>query len=207
MSSENRSPLAKAFCRRFAVAVASGNSCWTNVGDVQPVIRTFSLRRRLLLCASVFALLFASSTLLAQSSAQKTLDRFKSMVGTWQGKSPSGGASQVSYHLAAGGTAVMADMNLSGHEMLSMYYVDGDQLLMTHFCPSGNQPRMKAVISPDLNTVSFDFMDATNLPGPNAGHMHRAVFLFSDADHYTEEWTWKEEGKDNKMHYEMQRKK
>jgi hypothetical protein len=169
----------------------------------RPVSRWHSILLRVL----VFALLFASSTLRAQSSAQKALDRFKSMVGTWQGKSPSRGSSEVSYHLAAGATAVMADTNMAGHEMASMYYVDGDQLLMTHFCPSGNQPRMKAVVSPDLNTVSFDFMDATNLPGPNAGHMHRAVFLFSDADHYTEEWTWKEEGNDTKMHYEMQRKK
>ena len=156
---------------------------------------------------AVVILLLTTHTVLAQSNAQKTLDRFKSMVGTWQSKSPNGKTSEVTYRLAAGGTTVMADMHLSGHEMASMYYVDGDQLVMTHFCATGNQPRMKAVISPDLNTVSFDFMDATNLPGPNTGHMHRAVFLFSDANHYTEEWTWKEEGKDSQMHYEMKRVK
>lgn len=157
--------------------------------------------------SSLLILLLASTALMAQSSAQKTLDRFKSMVGTWQGKSPSGGTSEVTYRLTAGGTAVMADMHMAGEDMVSMYYVNGDDLLMTHFCPTNNQPRMKAVISPDLNTVSFDFMDATNLPGPNAGHMHRAVFLFSDPDRYTEEWTWKQGGKDTKMHFEMQRKK
>jgi hypothetical protein len=156
---------------------------------------------------AILALLFTSTALLAQSSAQKTLDRFKSMVGTWQGKSPSGDTSEVTYHLTAGGTAVMADMHMAGDDMVSMYYVNGDDLLMTHFCPTNNQPRMKAVISPDLNTVSFDFMDITNLAGPNAGHMHRAVFLFSDAEHYTEEWTWKAKGKESTMHFEMQRKK
>jgi hypothetical protein len=154
---------------------------------------------------SILILLFASPALLAQSSAQKTLDRFKSMAGTWQGKSPSGDTSEVTYHLAAGGK-VLADMHMAGDDMVSMYYVDGDQLLMIHFCPTNNQPRMKAVISPDLNTVSFDFLDATNLPGPQAGHMHRAVFLFSDPGHYSEEWTWKQEGKDTKMYFEMQRK-
>src|SRR5438132_10439896 len=132
------------------------------------------------------------SALMAQSSAQRTLDRFKSMVGNWQGKAANGDISEVSYRLAAGGTAVMADMHMAGDDMMSMYYVSGDDLLMTHFCPTNNQPRMKAVISPDLNTVSFDFMDATNMKGPNAGHMHRAVFIFSDPDHYTEEWTWKQ---------------
>jgi len=151
-------------------------------------------------------LLFTSTALMAQSSAQKALDRFKSMAGTWQGKSPSGKISEVTYRSTADGTAVMADMHMAGEDMVSMYYVNRDELLMNHFCPTNNQPRMKAVISPDLNTVSFGFMDATNLPGPNAGHMHSAVFLFSDADHYTEEWTWKQEGKDTKMHFEMQRK-
>jgi hypothetical protein len=154
-----------------------------------------------------FTLLILAPAVLAESSAQKTLERFKTMAGTWQGKSPSGGTSEVTYQLAAGGTAVMADMHMAGHDMMSMYYVDGDQLLMTHFCPTNNQPRMRAVISPDLNSVSFDFLDVTNLASPQAGHMHRAVFLFSDSGHYSEEWTWKEEGKDSKMHYEMQRKK
>jgi hypothetical protein len=153
-------------------------------------------------------LLMTSTALFAQSNAQKALDRFRSMVGTWQGKSPSGGTSMVTYRLAAGGTAVMADMHMADEDMVSMYYVDGDQLLMTHFCPSNNQPRMKAIISPDLNTVTFDFLDATNLPGPQTGHMHRAVFLFfADPNHYSEEWTWKQEGKDHKMSYEMERKK
>jgi len=163
--------------------------------------------RSLLGRLALLSLLFTSTTLLAQSSAQKTLDKFKSMAGTWQGKSPTGDTAEVTYHLAAGGTAVMGDMHMAGDDMMSMYYVNGDDLLMTHFCPSNNQPRMKAVISPDLNTVSFDFMDITNLAGPNAGHMHRAVFLFSDADHYTEEWTWKYKGKESTMHFEMQRKK
>ena len=164
-------------------------------------------KRCFLRAFTICALLFASPVLLAQSNAQKALDRFKSMVGTWQGKSPAGETSEVTYRLAAGGTAVMADMHMAGDDMMSMYYVNGDDLLMTHFCPTNNQPRMKAVISPDLNTVSFDFMDATNLRGPNAGHMHRAVFLFSDAGHYTEEWTWKQAEKSSTMHFEMQRKK
>lgn len=155
----------------------------------------------------VALLVLTSSSLLAQSDAQKALDRFKSMVGTWEGKAPNGQTSEVTFQLVAGGTAVMAENHMIGDDMTSMFYVDKDKLLMTHFCPSGNQPRMKAIISPDLKMVTFDFLDATNLPGPEAGHMHRAVYLFTDADHYSEEWTWKKEGKDAKFHYEMQKKK
>lgn len=152
-------------------------------------------------------LIFAASTVLAQSNAQKALDRFKTMVGTWEGKSPKGQTSEVTYQLMADGKAVMAESHMISENMTSMFYIDGDRLLMTHFCPSGNQPRMVATISPDLKSVSFDFLDATNLSGPQAGHMHRAVYEFSDADHYSEEWTWKQEGKDAVFHFEMQRKK
>jgi hypothetical protein len=157
--------------------------------------------------ATVLSLLCISLNSWAQSDAQKGLDRFKSMAGTWEGKSPSGDTSEVTYRVEAGGTTVMAEMHMGSEDMVSMYYVDGDQLLMTHFCPSSNQPRMKAVISPDVKTVSFDFMDATNLASAQTGHMHRAVFLFSDGEHYTEEWTWKKADKDLKFHFDMQRKK
>ena len=156
---------------------------------------------------AILVLILSSTSLLAQSDAQKVMDRFKSMVGAWAGKSATGDTSEVIYQLAGGGTAVLADSHMGDENMTSMFYVDGDRLLMTHFCPSGNQPRMVATISPDLKMVSFDFLDATNLPGPQAGHMHRAVYVFTDAGHYTEQWTWRKEGKDTKLQFEMQRKK
>jgi hypothetical protein len=143
----------------------------------------------------------------AQSDAQKTLDRFKGMAGTWTGTSPKGQTATVTYNVMAGGTAVMADIKMGDEAMTSMYYVDGDQLLMTHFCPSNNQPRMKAVISPDGKSVTFDFVDATNLSSPQAGHMHKVIYLFADPDHYSEDWTWKQEDKDAHFRFEMQRKK
>lgn len=162
---------------------------------------------KILRTAAILSLIFASTSLLAQSDAQKVLDRFKSMAGAWEGKSPAGYANEVTYQLMAGGTAVMGEIHNGSGDMTSLFYVDTDRLLMTHFCPGGNQPRMTATISPDLKVVSFDFLDATNLPAPTAGHMHRVVYLFSDEDHYSEEWTWKQEGKEARFHYEMQRKK
>ena len=159
-------------------------------------------------CIAVTSLLLISITpTWAQSDAQKALDRFKSMAGTWTGKGAQGQTSEVTYQLMAGGTSVMADIKMGDEAMTSMFYVDGDRLLMTHFCPSNNQPRMKATISPDAKTVTFDFVDATNLPSPQAGHMHKVVYVFTDSDHYSEDWTWKHEGKDAHFQFEMQRKK
>ena len=159
-------------------------------------------------CITIGSLLiFAAAASWAQSDAQKALDRFKSMAGTWTGTSPKGQTATVTYQLMAGGTSVMADIKMGDETMTSMYYVDGDRLLMTHFCPSNNQPRMKAAISPDGKTVTFDFVDATNLASPQAGHMHRAVYVFVDPDHYSEDWTWRHEGKDAHFQFDMQRKK
>jgi hypothetical protein len=157
--------------------------------------------------AAVGLLLFVGTAAWAQSDAQKALEKLKSLVGTWQGKTVKGESVEDTYRLTAGGTAVIGEDKMATEDMLSLFYVDGDRLLMTHFCPSGNQPRMQATLSPDLKTTSFDFLDATNLPSPQAGHMHRAVYIFSDSDHYTQEWTWMQDGKGTTYRSVMQRKK
>ena len=156
---------------------------------------------------AILLVILATATAFAQSDAQKALGKLKSLAGSWEGKDTKGALVEDNYRLTAGGTAVMGENKMGPEEMLSLFYVDGDRLLMTHFCPSGNQPRMQATISPDLKSISFDFLDITNLPNPQSGHMHHAVYFFSDADHYTAAWTWKQNGKDTTFQYEMQRKK
>ena len=156
---------------------------------------------------AILLMTLASATAFAQSDAQKLLEKFKSMVGTWEGKNAQDEPVVDTYRLAAGGTAVMSENKMGSEDMLSLFYVDGDHLLMTHFCPSGSQPRMRAAISADFKTVGFDFLDAANLPNPQKGHMSRAVYFFPDADHYTEEWTWMQDGKATTFRFEMQRKK
>jgi hypothetical protein len=162
---------------------------------------------KILRAVAVGLLLVAGTAAGGQSDAQKALEKLKSLVGTWQGKTVKGDSVEDTFRLSAGGTAVMGEDKMGSEEMLSLFYVDGDRLLMTHFCPSGNQPRMQATISPDLKTISFDFLDATNLPNLQAGHMSHAVYIFTDADHYSQEWTWMQDGKGTTYRSEMQRKK
>jgi hypothetical protein len=49
---------------------------------------------------------------------------------------------------------------------------------------------MQARISDDGKTFTFDFLDATNLASPAAGHMHKMVLTIQDKDHFTEDWTY-----------------
>ena len=92
------------------------------------------------------------------------------------------------------------------HDMISMIHMDGpDRLLITHYCSAGNQPRMQASASPDGKTIAFDFVDATNLATPDAGHMQRVVFNVIDANHHTEDWTFVDHGKEMKRAFDLHR--
>ncbi len=147
---------------------------------------------------------FASAAAFAQSDAQKSFDKMKSLVGSWEGKTSGGQSVTMTYSLVSGGTVVMSD---GAHDsMVTMYALDGNRLLMTHYCAMGTQPRMSASLSPDGKTLEFTFVDATNLSSPQAAHMHHALFTFVDANHYSEEWTFTQDGQSKTEHFDLHRK-
>jgi hypothetical protein len=145
----------------------------------------------------------------AQSGPQKPFDTMKSLTGAWQGKNSQGEPVEVSYRVTSGGV-LMSEIQtaMKGHEedMISMIHMDGGRLLLTHYCAAGNQPRMQASASPDGKTITFDFLDATNLASPDAGHMHRVAFTFIDANHHTEEWRFVDHGKEMVERFDLERK-
>ena len=143
---------------------------------------------------------------LAQTSAQKAFASLKTLDGMWAGKDPSGENVKVSYRSTSNGSALMSEI-MGKEDMITMFHLDGDRLLMTHYCGVGNQPRMRATASPDGKTITFNFLDATNLASPDAGHMHRMVLNLIDANHHTEEWTFLDHGKEKKETLDLQRQK
>lgn len=156
----------------------------------------------------MLALLFLSVvSALAQSDAQKSFAQIKTLDGSWEGKTGEGKPVKVSFRDTGGGTSVMSEIMGMGHEdMVTMFYPDGDKLMLTHYCGAGNQPRMKASVSPDGKLLTFDFVDATNLANLEDGHMNRVVFAMVDANHHTEEWTFRDHGKEMKEVFDLWRK-
>ena len=154
------------------------------------------------------AFLLTGTAALAQTTAQKSFDQLKSLTGNWEGKASDGKAVEVSFRDTAGGSALMSEIHGHGPEnMISMFNLDGpNRLLLTHYCGAGNQPRMTASASPDGKTITFDFLDATNLESPEAGHMQRVVIAMLDPNHHTEEWTFADHGKQMKEVFDLQRK-
>jgi hypothetical protein len=149
--------------------------------------------------------LFAVAAL-AQSDAHASFEKLKSLQGTWTGKNSQGQPLQVVFRTTSAGSAIMSEIE-GKEDMISMFHLDGDRLMMTHYCGAGNQPRMRAQASPDGKTFTFDFFDGTNIVPPNAGHMRHMVLTILDENHHTEDWTFvQEDGKQLSEHFDLQRK-
>jgi hypothetical protein len=148
-----------------------------------------------------------TTAVVAQSDAQKSFDLLKSLAGSWEGKNSMGQSVEVSYRMTAGGSALMSEIVGHGETMISMINFDGpNRLLLTHYCAVGNQPRMQASASPDGKTITFNFLDATNLDSPQSGHMDHVVIALLGPDHHTEEWNFIDHGKETKEFFDLTRK-
>jgi len=158
---------------------------------------------------------------LAQSDAQKSFDELKTLAGVWKGTvtanppQPDWDNKPVwaSLRVTSRGNAIVHEMKEPGtpddmthDDPITMFYLDGDQLVLTHYCDAGNRPRMAAKKSVDGKTIDFDFMDVAG--STQYGHMHHAAFTIIDANHHTEDWTFMMPGdKVVRAHLDMQRAK
>jgi hypothetical protein len=160
---------------------------------------------KLIRIAMTLAVLFAPAFSRAETNAQKSFETLKSLAGDWVGKSAQGRPVEVTYRLTAGGTALMSEIKTEDN-MITVFNLDGDRIVMTHYCTMGNQPRMQASAPPDGKTFTFEFLDATGLASPDSGHMHRLVLILPDANHHSEDWTFVKGGKETTERFELQRK-
>jgi hypothetical protein len=151
-------------------------------------------------------MVLAAGFAFAASAANTSFEQLKSLDGSWEGKGSNGEPVQVSYKVTSNGSALMSEIK-GKEDMISMFSLDGERLLMTHYCAVGNQPRMVASPSPDGKTITFHFLDVTNLAAPDAGHMDRLVISMADSTHHTEEWVYNDHGKEMKEVFDLWRKK
>ena len=160
---------------------------------------------RFLLSAALIGL---SMLAFAQSDAQKSFDQLKSLAGSWEG-TVDGKPMHVSLRVTSMGNAIVHEMGMAGRpdDPITMLYVDGDRLLLTHYCDAGNRPRMAATMTPDGKTVDFHFLDVANFNSKQGGYMQHAAFTTLDANHHTEDWTFLAQGKPINAHVDLQRTK
>ncbi len=158
-----------------------------------------------------------------KSDAQKSFDKLKTLAGSWeahvttvppQPEMGDGALAQVSLRVTSRGNALVHEIKEAGtpddptryDHPVTMFYLDSDRLLLTHYCDAGNRPRMVARTSADGKTVEFDFLDVAG--DLQYGHMQHAVFTIIDANHHTEDWTYMMPGdKPLHAHLDLQRTK
>ena len=146
--------------------------------------------------STVFVLFVLFSTSVrAQGSPEEAFVKLKSLVGEWTGEGPNGLLLDVTYELVSGGQAVVETRVPKGEpSMVSIFHLDNDALMMTHYCSVGNQPRMRANIVSE-GAIEFSMIDVTGLSSDNEGHMHGLRIDFDDASHLRQLWTWQEDRK------------
>jgi hypothetical protein len=160
-------------------------------------------------------LLSLSTLAFAQSDAQKSFDQLKTLAGSWEGRVTTvppqaemeGKLTEVSLRVTSMGNALMHEIRAAGRpdDPITMLYLDGDRLMLTHYCDAGNRPRMTGKMSPDGKTVEFEFLDVAGTT--KYGHMHHSVFTVLDANHHTEDWTFMQGEKPVLAHFDLQRTK
>lgn len=144
-----------------------------------------------LLCGFLVSLFAAISLGREEPTASKpsvnpAFEKMKKLAGTWMvadkdGKPTDQVASIVK--VTAGGSAIHETL-FPGQdmEMISVYTVDGSDMIMTHYCVLGNQPRMKGRLNPSGNQVEFQFVGGGNLNPAKDKHMHASVLTWINED-------------------------
>jgi hypothetical protein len=173
------------------------------------------------LSASAIAQSDAKESEVKKSDAQKSFDQLKTLAGNWQASVTTdppmkemgdGAIAKVSLRVTSRGNALVHEMSEAAagddptryDHPVTMLYLDGNRLLLTHYCDAGNRPRMAARTSFDGKTVEFDFLDVAG--STEYGHMQHAVFTVIDVNHHTEDWTYLMPGdKPMRAHFDLKR--
>jgi len=160
-----------------------------------------SWHRRALAGAVACLLVTTAGAQGAETTGAAAFEMLKGLSGTWEGTAADGEMqfpAQVVYRLASNGTVVMETLFPgTEHEMISMYHLDGESLVMTHYCAIGNQPRMRLDLSrstPDHLVLAFD--GGTNLDPKKDGHIHAGEVALRPGGALHAEWIYFDQGKE-----------
>jgi hypothetical protein len=133
---------------------------------------------------------FADDKPAAKAPAAPThpvLERMKKLSGTWVKADKDGKPTDkvISVIKVIGGGSTVHETLFPGTpmEMVSVYHRDGADVVMTHYCVLGNQPRMKADPHAPSNQIVWQFAGGTNLDPAKDKHMHGGTLTFVDDDH------------------------
>lgn len=149
----------------------------------------------------------------AATGAQAAFEKLKSLAGTYVGQlrldNPDdqfdGRFGHFTLRVTSRGNALVHELSLAGipDHPVTVFYLEGDRLLATHYCDAGNRPRFVGALSPDGKRIEFEFLDLSG--SDEHGHMNHIAFTFGDENSHVEEWTFKFPQAEFRGRFELQR--
>jgi hypothetical protein len=122
------------------------------------------------------------------ASAHTRFEALKKLAGDWVAAGKDGKPTDTvvsSIRVTAGGNTVQETLFPgTPHEMVTMHYLEGSDLVLTHYCVMGNQPHMRAASGGDSHRIAFEFSGGANIDPKSNDHMHQAELTIVDNDHF-----------------------
>jgi hypothetical protein len=138
----------------------------------------------------------SEATTPAAKPAEALFGRLKTLAGTWTWQQEGKTTNALQTRVSAAGSAVIETMFPGEpHEMTNIYTLDGDKVVVTHYCASGNQPRMQASGESKPGVAAFVLRDALAVDAATGDYMGGLTVTLPDADHLVQEWQHFEAGK------------
>ena len=121
-----------------------------------------------------------------KTRSAEAFDRLSSLKGEWKGEIK-GIDTTLIYTVTANSSALMEQCRPGkGPEMITMFTVDGDHLIATHYCSAKNQPQMATpAITDAQRPLAFSLVRVTGLKSADDWH----TVIQEDNDHLTQEWS------------------
>lgn len=125
------------------------------------------------------------------------IDQVKALEGTWTMTGEDGKAQTAAVFAVTSSGSVVREVMFPGqpHEMTNLYHMDGDSLLLTHYCAAGNQPTMRAHAGPNAHVLTFELDSVSNMTRSNELYMGGLTLTLKDANTLEAHWTSFIEGK------------
>ena len=135
----------------------------------------------------------------APVNAKDAFNKLKTLAGDWRGTVDQKGTGQeitVNYRTTSNGSVLMETLFAgTDHEMVTLYHLEGDQLVLVHYCAMGNQPKMALTQASTADQLEFDFVGGTNVKPKTDTHMHSGRIQFEGKDAVIAEWDTYQQGK------------
>jgi hypothetical protein len=159
---------------------------------------------RYLMLAGVFGItsIGAAITSVAEkSNSDQAFEKLASLIGEWRGVQEGDQANseiKLTYTLTANGSVLMEESKPAGEgTMITMFTVDGDHLIATHYCIARNQPQMvtKPITEPPTKSLIFSLARVTGMKSSEDWHNTGVTVTMEDGNHLTQVWTYEYKGK------------